>query len=395
MTIGNFGKDYLLLGLRMNKIIDGYVDAYFGPEEFKNTVDFEEPHSLNSLLKSCNELQNSLKDQNFIISRKKFLEKMLEAIRSSLEIKMGNNLPYLEQVKKLYDIQPELIDDSIFLSGVEELNSLYEGPGNLLERIIRSRKKKELSQDKIKEPFSQAFELLRKRTKELFPELLTPQEEIEIKIVKDQPWSAYNWYLGGQKSRIDINTDLPVIWTNILPLAAHEGYPGHHMHNAIKEKNWQDKNWFEHCILLIPTPEAVIAEGIANTGLDVIFSSKEIVQLALEHLSPTPNEEDLDLLIAQNKAWKKFSGFSGNLAIHAHEDGWSDEQLIKYGLEFGFYPENHIKQQLKFIRDPLWATYIFTYFIGETMIKKKFGENPSPSDFKMLLTNPILPSDIN
>ncbi|MHA2127397.1 MAG: hypothetical protein ACXACO_19195 [Promethearchaeota archaeon] len=389
-----FRKEYLLLGLRMNKIIDGYVDAYFGPREFKEIVKLEGPHSPNSLLKSCNDLKSSLKGQNFGESREKFLKKTLDAIYSSLEIKMGKKLSYLEQVKDLFDIQPKLIEDSVFFLGVEELDSLYEGSGSLTERIVRSRKAKELSQITLKENFTIGFTLLRNKTRELFPELLAPQEEIKIKIVRDQPWSAYNWYLGEQKSRIDVNIDIPVIWTNILVTAAHEGYPGHHLHNSIKEKNWHEKNWFEQSILLISTPEAVISEGIANTGLDVLFTSKDMFQLAIDNLSPTPDEEDLELLVAQNIAWKKLSGFPGNLAILAYENGFSDKELIKYGLEFGFYNENRIKQQLKFIRDPLWATYIFTYFIGETMIKKKFGENPLPSDFKMLLTNPVLPSDL-
>ncbi|GAG54731.1 unnamed protein product, partial [marine sediment metagenome] len=283
-----------------------------------------------------------------------------------LEIKIGKSLPYLEHVNKLYDIKPKLINDSIFLEARDELNSLFEGEGNLMERIMTSRKQKELPYDKIEPRFLKAFTILRKRTKKLFPKLLPLHEEIEINIVKDQPWSAYNWYLGDKKSKIDINTDLPILWSNILSTAAHEGYPGHHTHNAIKEELlYHKKCQFEHSILLIPTPEAVISEGIGNTGLDVLLSQKEIAQITLDQLCPNPLDENVDRLRAQNNAWKKISGFSGNLAIFAHVDGWSDEQLVQYGLDFGFLPEKYLRQQLKFIRDPLWASYVFTYSIGE------------------------------
>ena len=49
---------------------------------------------------------------------------------------------------------------------------------------------------------------LRLRTMARFP--LPEDETFEVHFVKDQPWSGYNWYLGGCRSRIDINTDLPL-----------------------------------------------------------------------------------------------------------------------------------------------------------------------------------------
>ena len=38
MQLSDFGKEYLLLGLRMGKLIDKYVDAYFGPKDLKYIV---------------------------------------------------------------------------------------------------------------------------------------------------------------------------------------------------------------------------------------------------------------------------------------------------------------------------------------------------------------------
>ncbi|MFX1575063.1 MAG: hypothetical protein ACFFB0_20185, partial [Promethearchaeota archaeon] len=277
----------------------------------------------------------------------------------------------------------------------EELEALYEGSGPLLERIKEAKKSHEVPNDKIEETFNTALEISREQTYEIYPHLLPKDEELAIKIVKNEPWSAYNWYLGNHKSRIDVNIDLPIEWTRFLKLATHEGYPGHHTEHVIKEKKlYQEENRFEHAILLIPTPEAVIAEGIGNTGIDVLFSAREKVKISLEKLCPNAQNEDIELLLLQGKAWDKLSGLFNNLAIHAHVDGWSDNQMVKYVLNFGFYPEKYIRQQLKFIRHPLWSTYVFTYFIGENLIKKKLGLRPSPKDFETLLTRPILPSDL-
>ena len=395
MLLSNFGREYLLLGLRLNKLIDGYVDAYYGPLELKKIVDNENNKSPKSLLKSCRTLKKKLVYQGFTEDRVKFLEKMLDAMETSLEILNGKEMPFLEQVFRTYDIKPKLIEDSVFYKVKEDLDTLYEGSGDLVDRIKEAKQKQELPNDKIEGTFIRALEISREKTNEIFPDLLPKDEELTIKVVKNEPWSAYNWYLGNHKSRIDVNIDLPIEWTNFLKLATHEGYPGHHTEHAIKEKKlYQEENSFEHAILLIPTPEAVIAEGIGNTGIDVLFSTREKLSISLEKLCPNAQDEDLELFFFRDQAWNKLSGFSNNVAIHAHVDGWSDDQLIDYVSSFGFYTKKYIQQQLKFIRHPLWSTYVFTYFIGESLIKKKFGSRPSPKDFETLLTRPILPSDL-
>ncbi|KKK46484.1 hypothetical protein LCGC14_1032580 [marine sediment metagenome] len=42
MEVSDFGKKYLLLYLRINKIIEGYVNAYFGPKRLQETINHEE-----------------------------------------------------------------------------------------------------------------------------------------------------------------------------------------------------------------------------------------------------------------------------------------------------------------------------------------------------------------
>ncbi|MFX1410926.1 MAG: hypothetical protein ACFFA6_11265 [Promethearchaeota archaeon] len=396
MQFGEFGKKYLLLGLRIGKLIDGYIDAYYGPPELKNMVDKESTQSPKKLLTACKDLQKKLSHQEFVDERVKFLGKILRAMETSLEFLNGKKIPYLEQVYRIYDIKPELTDDSVFYNLTNMLDNLYEGPGSLAERLDTIQKKRDVSENKIEITFRRATEIVREQSKKLFPGLLPDGEEFAINLVKNEPWGAYNWYLGNFKSKIDVNTDIPNDWAKILLTAAHEGYPGHHMEHAVKEKLlYIEEQRFEHCILLVPTPEAVISEGLANTGLDVLFSPQEIAKISLEELCLDPKDEySLDKLVAEREAIKKAYALLNNIAILAHVEEWSDDQLIKYVLNFGLITKKRLKQHLIFIHHPLWSTYVFNYFIGEMMIKKKFGQRPSPEDFKMLLTRPILPSDL-
>ena len=63
MQLDEYGKDYLLLGLRIGKIIDGYIDSYFGPSELKEIVNREDTKTPKILLEHCLGLQKRLDNQ--------------------------------------------------------------------------------------------------------------------------------------------------------------------------------------------------------------------------------------------------------------------------------------------------------------------------------------------
>ena len=66
---------------------------------------------------------------------------------------------------------------------------------------------------------------------------LPPAENFTVEYVTNKPWGGYNWYKGNYRSVIQVNTDLPIYVDRAIDLAAHEGYPGHHVYNALLEKN--------------------------------------------------------------------------------------------------------------------------------------------------------------
>ena len=113
---------------------------------------------------------------------------------------------------------------------------------------------------------------LRARTQEFVD--LPEDESIEIRMVQDQPWSGYNWYLGNGRSRVDLNTDLPIYAYRLTDLLAHEGYPGHHTEHALKERLYTEHGLGEHALQLINTPECLISEGIATVAEKMLFTPR-------------------------------------------------------------------------------------------------------------------------
>ncbi len=400
MELSDFGRKYLLLGLRINKWFEKefdekYVEAYFGPIELDLLVKNEKSTPTKKLLMTCKSLQKELKNQGFEEERKKFIGKMLKSMKIMIIVLSEAEISYIEQVQGLYDIIPRFIDDSKFYKLAEEANSVYKGSGTLLERIKETNKRRTIHMSEIVPLYQKTLKRLRTDTQKLYSDIFPSDEKVSVITVSDKSWGAYNWFLGNAQSRIEVNTDLPIRWSSILNLSAHEGYPGHHTEHMIKESLlYLEQQRFEHCIIIVISPEAVICEGLAQTGLSVLYSLKDSVDFELNEICPNPSHEDPNNYYKEKILWKNVMGLMTNAALHAHVDNWSDVELVEYIMQFGFYSEERCRQSLKFIRNPLWRTFYFTYTIGEDIIKKRFGERPSPKDFRTLLTKPILPSDL-
>jgi len=63
VKISKFGEDFLLLALRIDKHIKGYVDFYFGPEKLKQIVKNESIKNPNRLLIDANDFEIFSKEE--------------------------------------------------------------------------------------------------------------------------------------------------------------------------------------------------------------------------------------------------------------------------------------------------------------------------------------------
>ena len=395
MQLTDFAKSYLLLGLRIGKLIDKYVDSYSGPPGLRQMVE-KEINSPEALLQQCKNLEHNIKDQGFEKTRERHLERMLLSMETSLRILKGEPIPYLDQVRALLDIEPVFIDNNTLFKLIDELNDLYQGKGIIYDRASEVWEKRAIPKDQILETFTLAMQIMRGKTYEKLPNLLPEAENTLISGTVDSNFILYCWYLGNSKSKIEVNMRLDniITWHNLLLNASHEGYPGHHVQLTVRDKVlYQEQGQFEHSILLMNTPQLVIIEGIADVSFNALYSIKEQEELALKSFCPNPSEHDIEFLIKEREIWRKLA-YSTNLAIHAHVDGWDDRQLLQFLFELGLYPEDFCRQYVRYIQNPITSVYPFISYGGRRLIQNKFGMHPSVEDFRRLLTQPILPSDL-
>ncbi len=399
--ISEFGKDYLLLALRIGKHIKGYVDFYYGPEKFRQIVENESLKSPNKLLKDSIALIKQLGAQGYKIKRERYLEKMLIAMKTSIELLIGIEIPIKDQFMKFYDVDLKPANESELSNLKEEFEEAYRGSESLEERMNKLRITRKVPESKVFKFFKKAVDITEKQTKELFIDLLPKNERIIIDVVKNDnssekvKWNCYNWYLGKFTSRIEVNPNYQMYWTVFLSYSSHEAYPGHHTEFVVKEERlYRELNQFEHSILILHSPKLVISEGIANKAISILFSNQEVAEIGLNEFCPDASKEySLEELVLQDKVKRKIPLFWYNFAYHALVDRYNEKELMLYGKNFEIFSNEDLITGIERMSTPAYSNNAFMYYIGNNILKS-YGDVPSLKEFQNLLVNPILPSDL-
>jgi hypothetical protein len=269
------------------------------------------------------------------------------------------------------------------------------GTGDLAARQLAWKRPFELANDRVLPLAETALAEVRRRTRAILQ--LPAGESMELKMVSGQPWSGYNWYLGQGRSRIEINTDLPVRVDYLVNLMAHEAYPGHHTEHTLKDGHlYRQAARLEHSILPLLAPECVISEGIATVAQDVIFPDKgELAAWLGEVLYPQAGiQVDVDLQLRLARAGEKLDGLSGNAAFLLHVDRRPEDEIVEYIRHYGLRTEKEARRSLAFVSNPLYRAYIFTYFYGRRLLKDAFARGGMLDVFRHVITEPVTPSAV-
>jgi hypothetical protein len=242
------------------------------------------------------------------------------------------------------------------------------------------------------------LELARAETRSRTADLvsLPADEDVNIELTSNHPWSAYHCYLGNGRSLIEFNTDIPSNALSILDIFAHEGYPGHHTEAVLKEQMlFRGKGWGEHAVRLLNAPEGVTAEAIATTAAEIIFPGVSRFEWVCEVILPAVGiqGEPSAHLLRLNQAGRMLRYISGNAAILYHSGKLNKAQTLDYYQTYAMVDEKRAEQSFSFINHPLFRAYTFTYTTGYDLITEAANGDKTPI-FLKLLTDGILPSEI-
>jgi hypothetical protein len=375
---------YLELGLRLGKHVDGLVDAYYGPPELKQQVDAEELTPAEQLAADAYTLRDELPDS--------WLRDQVHGCVTYAHVLAGDGISYSDEVEGCYGVRPVKVSEDVYAAAHAELEELYPGTGSLRERRDAWRDVHLVSGDLALPVLEELLPLMRARTEAVLLDL-PPGEAVTLEPVSDEPWWAFNYYLGDLHSRVVLNTDVPTTGSDLIHLAGHEVFPGHHTEHAVKEQVLiRDQGKIEEGIQLVPTPQAVLSEGIAETGAQLVLddAAKEEAYAIIRRHGATFVDPQLSERIA--KVGERLRTVGLDAALMIHEEGASLDEAQAYIEKWNLVPPEQARHSVRFVTDPTWRAYVITYSAGRDLCRDYV--NGDPAKFRTLLTEHVRIGDL-
>jgi hypothetical protein len=401
-------EHYVRLVLAMGEHDADYVDAYYGPSTWRDEVaaahlSLQQVHDQALALRET--LRGASRPPEEIDSlRLDYLRRQTDALIARAEMLQGRQFTFDEESQALYDAVAPTHGEDYFRA----LNAALEeelpggsslGVGSLTERVEAFRMQFAIPREKLDAVFSAAIDVCRAKTADHMA--LPIGESFTVEYVTDKAWSGYNWYKGNFTSLIQVNTDLPIFIDRAVDLACHEGYPGHHVYNALLEKTLvRDRSWPEFSIYALFSAQSLIAEGSANYGIDVAFPADERVAMEQETLFPIagfdPSRAEQYYRIHDLVSR---SSYAGNEAARRYLDGsFSSEQAAEWLTTYALMEPARARQRIRFFDK--YRAYVINYNLGKDLVRD-YVERRSAGNaeqrwavFAELLSSPRLPSGL-
>ncbi|HKV09261.1 MAG TPA: hypothetical protein VJ725_14045 [Thermoanaerobaculia bacterium] len=405
-SMNRIADSYVKLVLAVGQHDADYVDAFYGPPEWRTAAEKEKRplaeirKEAESLIAEIEALPASSGDE-LVRLRHQYLLRQLQALAARVSMLSGTRLTFDEESKALYDAVAPTHGAEHFQAILNELSALLPGDGPLIDRLDKFREGFIIPRDRLDAVFQAAISECRKRTKEHID--LPAGESFDVEYVTGKSWSAYNWYKGNFHSLIQVNTELPIYIDRAIDLACHEGYPGHHVYNALLEKHLvKDRGWPEYSVYPLFSPQSLIAEGTANFGIEVAFPGEQRVAYEREVLFPLAG-------LDPSRAEKYYEvqgllqklNYAGNEAARRYLNGEISKQdaedwLVRYAL---MAPER-AAQRVRFMEQ--YRSYVINYNLGQDLVRQyiesRGGTAEAPEkrweEFERLISSPRLPSGL-
>jgi len=354
---------YVELALRLGKHDDDLVDSFYGSEELAARVAAEEPRDPEALAYEADGLLAELDDDPWLAAQ-------VQALATNARKFAGERFDYVEEGRLVYGIEPRWRDEETFEEAATQLDEALPGAGDLHARYATWLEESAIPAEILEQALADAATELRRLTRERIG--LPEGEEYELELVKGERWLGYAEYLGGLKTKISINTDLPLPAGDLVHLTSHEIYGGHHTHRAwIETELVRGLGQIDRTLDLLYAPEAVISEGIAETGPGLLVGDGQ--QLAAEVLGRLGFEYDAEVGAQVIEAREQIRPVAANIAMLLHGRGGSREDAVEYATTWSLLPPERVEKLVDSQLRSGSPVYQHTYWQGRELVAGHVG----------------------
>jgi hypothetical protein len=404
-SLDRIAEDYVKLQLAIGEKEEGYIDAYYGPPEWQAeararaaAATLDELAVRVSSLRVRLTLQGGDAAPDRQLRRGAFLHGQLLAAHTRLRMLQGERLSFADEARGLFGVTPDIRPLSSYDPVLARVERLVPGAAPLNERVEAFQARFTIPADRLDAVMREAIAECRRRTAVHIP--LPAGEQFTLEFVTNKSWSGYNWYQGNYRSLIQVNTDLPIRIGRAVDLGCHEGYPGHHVYNALLERNLaRGRGWVEYMIYPLYSPQSLIAEGSANYGYDLAFPGDERLAYETRALYPLAGiaTEGAAEYLALQEALQELSGARFTIAREFLEGRIDRAEAVRLTQRYQLVSAQRAGQLLAFTEQ--YRTYVINYGLGRDMVAAYIEAQGSDQAtrwraMQRILSEPTVPGDL-
>lgn len=401
-NLNALAERYVRLSLEIGTHEDGYIDAYYGPPEWKTEAEaaprsIGELQALTAALNAEIEAVQAAATDDLTVRRARTLAAYTAAARFRMEMMEGVRVPFVEEAERLFALRPDNLPLHYYDEALQRMESLVPGEGTLAERVNSYLGRFVVPQDRADAVMRAAIAECRRRTAEHLD--LPENERFDFEFVTDRPWGAYNWYQGNNHSLIQVNASNPLMISSAVGYGCHEGYPGHHVQGIYAERMYRERGWVEYSILPLYSPMGPLNEGAGNYGVFLAFPGDERIEFEMEVLFPLAglDPRDAPLYYELTYAMQSTAGAARTIQAQYLDGEISRERAIELLQRYRFASRASAEQSLRFA--DTYRSYIINYSSGQELVRT-FAETGRHTQeerwdaYRRILTEPTLPRDL-
>jgi hypothetical protein len=373
------------------------LDFYAGPETLVADVRRQPPAEaviaaqaadLRDALSGLNPAGMSAVDRRRI----EFLRLQSDALRFRAQMLSGTMHPFDEEGRILFGVDAGTDTQQEERAGARrKVAELLGGDRNLAHRYSLFERQFVVAPEKVPGVMEAAVRECRVAT--LQQVRMPAGEHVDIEYVFHKPWSGFSRYLGHGHSVIQFNMDFPHTVDQLLTLACHESYPGHHVFNTLRDQSlveqghqeeWQAQPTF--------SPQSLVSEAAASYAPEMAFSPEQRLRVERDVLFPLAGldagkaerylkvERLVDSLdSAEPEIAREY--LDGRLEFVRAADALERETLMEHGETLLLYLNEY-------------RSYMLTYTVGRSMVRQRIEQgNPSNEErwrrYVALMSQPV------
>ncbi|GAA3221021.1 hypothetical protein GCM10017691_05720 [Pseudonocardia petroleophila] len=321
-----------------------------------------------ALVRAAGDLATRLPDAGLEPRRERFLAAQLVALESAARRVAGQGVPYAAALRAAADGPVLAGDEDGYRAAHRDLDALLPGSGDLAERLAEHRRRDEVPAERLPVAVDALALALRERARDVG--LVDGPEEVAFEIVTDAPWNALHLRTGPGRSRVLVNAGSRPRRAGLARLLAHEAHPGHHVEQWRRETVLVgERGWAEHRLVVLGTPQALLAEGAADNGLYALVGDRW-GRWASDVLATVGLGFDGEHAERLADAVARLARVRLDAALALHGARARPDEVAAHLRRWLLVDDRGARRVLRFVADPRWRDHVVTYVEGGPLVRR-------------------------